>query len=357
MSISFSIKILLILTIFQVSVTYPTCSGETMDYFNTTPESSIDTNYFYFRDGTKAGTKDSLIKECVKGVRKSPNGFLLNDHDACNCLITTITNNYTKNQFNDLIARYDDFLTIIYKYGKPEVKSELENCLFGNINKSVDLTKNNDSFLKVLFTYCLTAANNNSSIKKKGINPTSFCNCFEEKIKEKGVNYSELSTVMDSIYISGISSQCIKELSTDLILETNPPDVTGLLSKEYINILNTNKGYKVKLTIGRITKYFIIDSGASDIVISSSFENELIEERVIKKMNYLTDINLQLANGSIVKGRRTIVDNIKIGSYTASNVVIVILDSDCDYLLGKSFLEKFDHWSVENSEYLLLEKQ
>lgn len=115
--------------------------------------------------------------------------------------------------------------------------------------------------------------------------------------------------------------------------------------------------YHLPVTIGNLTKNFILDSGASDVLISQEIEKNLIDNKKITKSNYLSPALYKIADGSIIECRRLLLPEIKIGNYIVKNVIASINSNGNTLLLGKSFLDKFQSWTIDNNKQILkLEK-
>lgn len=115
--------------------------------------------------------------------------------------------------------------------------------------------------------------------------------------------------------------------------------------------------YHLPVTIGNLTQNFILDSGASDVLISQEIEKNLIDNKKITKSNYLSPSLYKIADGSIIECRRLLLPEIKIGSYIVKNVIASINSNGNTLLLGKSFLDKFQSWTIDNNKQILkLEK-
>jgi aspartyl protease family protein len=106
--------------------------------------------------------------------------------------------------------------------------------------------------------------------------------------------------------------------------------------------------YKVWVSIGGIKKQFILDSGASDVSISKESERELINLGIIKKEDYIEPALYMIADGSIIQCKRVIIPEIIIGKFKIKNVIASVNSTNSPLLLGKSFLDKFRKWSVDN---------
>lgn len=129
--------------------------------------------------------------------------------------------------------------------------------------------------------------------------------------------------------------------SREVINESN-----GLSGK--IQLKSKNGVYNINASIGNITKEFILDTGASDVLISKEYERQLIEKNVLLKENYIFDGLYRIADGSIIKCRRLIIPKMKIGKYTLLNVKASVVNSSNTMLLGKSVLDKFKNWKIDN---------
>jgi aspartyl protease family protein len=185
-----------------------------------------------------------------------------------------------------------------------------------------------------------------------------YCECTYEKIKEKGMSIASLEEASDpgSPFFNEVVMPCVTKAMTGKNgnaepeeTTKSPGDIAGNVTTAKIPLTRVGGVYNVKVLMGGITKYFILDSGASDVFISSDLERELLLEGLIKREDYLSKKSYKMANGEMEECRRLKLDNIQIGDYTISNVIVAInANSNGMLLLGKSFLDKFSHWSIDN---------
>lgn len=105
--------------------------------------------------------------------------------------------------------------------------------------------------------------------------------------------------------------------------------------------------YHINISIGGETEQFIFDTGASDVLISKNLEKNLISKGFLKKEHYLEDGLYRIADGSIVRMRRLLIPKLKIGNFTLINIEASVTNSDTK-LLGKSVLDKFKNWRIDN---------
>lgn len=120
-------------------------------------------------------------------------------------------------------------------------------------------------------------------------------------------------------------------------------------NQTYVNLNHEGGVYTLWVQFGNIKKKFILDSGASELALSKETEQELIKAGVIKKENYLQPGLYRIADGSIISARRVMIPRMKIGAFTVYNVKASIGDYNTPLLLGRSFLDKFKKWSIDNS--------
>ena len=115
-------------------------------------------------------------------------------------------------------------------------------------------------------------------------------------------------------------------------------------------------GYKVKIKIGGEEKYFLLDTGASDIIIDRDFERELLLNGVLSRKDYVGKADYIMANNKVVKADLVKIKEIEIGDYIINDVVIGIID-DGALLCGISFLDLFKKWEIDkDSNSLILYK-
>jgi clan AA aspartic protease (TIGR02281 family) len=120
-----------------------------------------------------------------------------------------------------------------------------------------------------------------------------------------------------------------------------------------IQLMSENGIYKISVDISGIKKNFVLDSGASELSISQSLENELISKNLIQKTDYLEPALYKIADGSILSCRRVKLKQVKVGNVIVKNVIASIGISETPLLLGKTFLDNFQKWSIDNKSKLL----
>lgn len=166
------------------------------------------------------------------------------------------------------------------------------------------------------------------------------------------VDYTKL---LSGEVISGSLNYCISkyplgESIDEYFKHVELAKTQGLVS---VPIISDGKISRIAISIGGKTLNYIIDSGASEMGINKSTEKYLKEIGVIRNTDYLPDGNYKLADGSIKQYKRVIVNAVKIGSISVESVAANIVNDNEPLLLGKSFLNRFTYWKINNESQKL----
>ena len=113
--------------------------------------------------------------------------------------------------------------------------------------------------------------------------------------------------------------------------------------------------YVVPVLINRaITLKFILDSGASDVLIPADVFLTLIRTGTVSESDLIGSKTYSLADGSKLKGAQFIVRELMVGDQLASNVVASVGPVTGDLLLGLSFLSRFGSVTLDNERHVLI---
>ncbi|MFZ0928724.1 MAG: retroviral-like aspartic protease family protein [Syntrophobacteraceae bacterium] len=104
---------------------------------------------------------------------------------------------------------------------------------------------------------------------------------------------------------------------------------------------------------GVITLNFILDSGASEVCIPSDILPLLLKAGTVTDKDFLPGKNLKLADGSILRSSRFTIKVLNIGGYKIFNVPAVITPGKGFPLLGQSFLNRIESWTLDNRTHKL----
>ncbi len=105
---------------------------------------------------------------------------------------------------------------------------------------------------------------------------------------------------------------------------------------------------------GVVSADFIVDSGASHVVLSEDVFQQLIRSRTLSRGDFLGSGTAELADGSTVQADAYNLRSLKVGDRTLKNVTAMVSrGSRGQLLLGQSFLRRFKSWSVNNRDRVL----
>lgn len=108
--------------------------------------------------------------------------------------------------------------------------------------------------------------------------------------------------------------------------------------------------YHINGKINNSSINFILDSGASETMISKSELSRITKYSKNDNITYLDGMYYNLADGSNVFCERVRVLEMEIGNYTVSNVVVAIMPKQADNLLGRNVLDKFKSWHIDKDK-------
>ena len=321
------------------------------------------------KDGVSLGKRSDLIASCIKGAKKGLmkfNGIEIESYKYCSCvsdnLIPTINwgemeKAVKENKITDLFLE-DKNLEILMNCLEGNVKIDEDYKFEDSVDSEFQRKFNIKSCVKGIMD---TPENNDIWTKKLA---EQYCECAMDKLFSKGYTYGDILEIGDenSESFNEIAMPCIS-----LVLEDNSEfkssntynidDIEGDKYLSFIPLVDyLGRGYKIKISISGVSKYYLFDTGASDLIIDRDTERELLLNGGLKRENYLGKTQYTTANNQIMEAQMVKVNNITIGDFTLSNVVISIVDEG-SLLCGKSFLDKFYKWKIDKqNKFLVLYK-
>lgn len=330
--------------------------------------------------------KKAMVEACATAFKKEASdvdGVNFDGNGVCSCFFEGMAAQMTYKQFMKSLED-EKFIEGIQKDEKNPLYSLMLNCVISNMStdgneeqtksdgdrskgkkdsdaKSKSKEEDKDLY-EIMIKACTDALDKESSFKTLGIDGEKYCRCAIEKIQAKNMSIDKLFELQDpnSPMFNEIVTPCINDAmaAVNPAEAKNPDDIRSTVSRDEIPISKLANVYRVKVKIGTTEKLFIIDSGASDVMISSDYERDLIFDGVVSKKDYLSDKTYAMANGEEVSCRRFKLNGMQLGGFTVNNVTVAVIEKkDVTFLLGKSVLDKFTHWSINNqSSKLILEK-
>ena len=102
---------------------------------------------------------------------------------------------------------------------------------------------------------------------------------------------------------------------------------------------------------------FVVDSGASDVVIPENVLEELRKAGKFSDADFTGTQMVKIADGSIVKARTFNLRSLSVSNRMLTNIHASVAPAKATPLLGQSFLQRFASWSIDNERQVLLLKE
>jgi predicted aspartyl protease len=136
-----------------------------------------------------------------------------------------------------------------------------------------------------------------------------------------------------------------------------PPIVgtAAAATSDEVRLENQGGTYAVPVWINRaITLKFVLDSGASDVLIPADVFLTLLRTGTVSESDFLDSKIYSLADGSKLKGARFVIRELRVGNQVATDVVASVGPVTGDLLLGLSFLSRFGTVTLDNDRHVLI---
>jgi uncharacterized protein (DUF2147 family) len=100
-----------------------------------------------------------------------------------------------------------------------------------------------------------------------------------------------------------------------------------------------------------------VDSGASDVTVPFDVFSTLVRGGTIQKADFIGRATYTLADGSQMQGVKFTIRSLKVANTIVEDVTGSVAER-ASLLLGRSFLQRFKSWSIDNARHVLvLERQ
>ncbi|HYU11548.1 MAG TPA: aspartyl protease family protein [Stellaceae bacterium] len=135
--------------------------------------------------------------------------------------------------------------------------------------------------------------------------------------------------------------------------DADPVQPTTL--REEIHLENQGGIYVVPVRInGALVLRFIVDSGASDVLIPADVVLTLARTGTIADGDFIGEQTYTLGDGSKVKSARFVLRELQVGDQVIRNVRASIGPVQSVPLLGQSFLSRLSTWTLDNERHFLV---
>jgi len=124
---------------------------------------------------------------------------------------------------------------------------------------------------------------------------------------------------------------------------------------ETVRLERRGGAYLVPVRINQtITLPFILDTGATDLVIPADVALTLIRAGALTGSDFIGKRLYSLANGSEEIGDRVIIREVQVGQHKVRDVTAIVNPPASDLLLGQSFLSKFGTVTLDYKRLVLV---
>jgi len=129
----------------------------------------------------------------------------------------------------------------------------------------------------------------------------------------------------------------------------------GKSQAESVPLILEKGTYLVPVIINeKISLNFLVDSGASDVVIPADVFSTLIRTGTILKSDFVDVQAYQLADGTERTTKRFRIRSLRVGDIELRDVIASVSPPEGNLLLGQSFLSHMKTWAIDNEHRLLV---
>lgn len=311
-------------------------------------------DYIYSKEGTTVLNRRELINNCLKSLNtdRSNNSAL----SICECQINKLNLYFTKKQYRSVTANHTIDISKLIE--SDSVMNKRFQLCYTSSNQTVLLSA--QGFGKQMIDRCKENIISKAAGSVNSKKVESFCSCQLQIIKNQKITDTEMEAINDpnSILFYQVMSTCGDPYTDNNDNQTewaasSQSDIVGP-SKDTVRLLSFNGMHYVKLKVGSVVYFWLLDTGASDMLITKELEEKLISENVLSKSNYLGTGQYEMANGILDTCRKYKIQNIKIGHSSINNLVIAVSDKARRVIASKSLLNKFTNWMINNKQNILI---
>jgi hypothetical protein len=113
--------------------------------------------------------------------------------------------------------------------------------------------------------------------------------------------------------------------------------------------------YTLSVTLNEVlTLQFVIDSGASEVVVPVEAVTKLIKAGTVRESDFLPGATYVLADGSKIKSPRFLIRKLQVGRVLLRDVKASIGNKGSSLLLGQSCLEKLPNWRLDTTREVFI---
>ena len=311
------------------------------------------------KDGGVIGYKRALIIQCRKSYGAAPDNQLV--MKICECEVNLLDQRYTQKQIKAYDKKYKENWLSMLMREDTLLQTQLKECSAGSEHI---LMLSLPGYRKSFIDKCVENLRARTKERIDETQAISFCNCAATVMENRKITVNRFDELADpsSFVYNEIAYRCGSPYlkPSDFApgwKAADSTDVIGPISIDTVSTVLVMGMHKIKITIGGITKIWLLDSGASDLLISEEYAKELKSKGVITDQNYLGEGSYSLADSRIITCKRYKINGVKIGRFQLNNVVLSVSKDAREFLLGKVLLNKFSQWTLDNKADVLILKK
>lgn len=311
------------------------------------------------KEGLSIYGKRLFIAKCSEKIKNGANSQ--EALQICTCYAQKLDGHFTNKQYHEALqAAGNEWLDFMIELDSV-LKADIQQCYKAVWEKNVFFSDAQVKSAREAMKESLKKSVKDSLDEKK---LDDYCNCAVNVMKERKVPAKKMDDLgnPNSFLYNEIAYRCggipVKRVSeTTRWNSSMAADVHGASDIDTVPIITVSAMTKVKVKIGAFVYIWLLDSGAIDLLISDSLATQMMEQHLFSEKDYLGTGNYNIANGKEMICKMYRVNNVQIGKFTVDNIMLGTSPEVENFLLGKSFLNKFSRWTIDNRrELLILEK-
>ncbi|MFN8277309.1 MAG: retropepsin-like aspartic protease [Chitinophagales bacterium] len=316
-----------------------------------------------FRDGKHMPGRAAFIANCATGIRSNaPSATDSFATATCTCMVKQFGITFTYSEFLDQLAN----LPVLMSDSNSSLFKNIQECFAPEVVAAMKSQSGRQTIQEAGSDDNMREIYNNQELRSSVVktcrealrarhmdtasNHTDLCSCMWDQIKERNVPLKQLAEIADpnSVLLNDLMQACYQDKGK---AGSGNEDVVGGAAKISIPLLRLSKVFRVKINLAGTDRLFVLDSGAEDVFVNEKLERQLLEKKLLLPTDAMTSRAYTLADGRTVQLRRYLMNGFKVGDYTVNRLTIAVSeDPNALFLLGKSFLNKFKSWSIDNEK-------
>ncbi|HEY9261882.1 retroviral-like aspartic protease family protein [Chitinophaga sp.] len=319
---------------------------------------SVDA-YIRSREGNRVWEKNTMIWRCVKAMKADASNKEV--VQICTCQAELIDRHFPMKQIKQYDRLYaGDALNKLIE-GDSALQASIEQC-YKEISQANlffspgQMMAYRDSMVAYI------RSNKKEPLDESRIN--SYCDCAVAIMARRKINMQTIEDMNDpnSMLFNEIAYSCggfpYKKISpTRGWSVSDSLDVTGASGVDAVDVITISGMTKLKVKIGPVVNVWMLDCGATDMLVSDTMINKLLQLKLVSKSDFLGQQTYNLANGKEILCDVYRINHVQVGKFIVNNLIIGASKETGSFLLGKTFLNKFRRWSLDNQRnQLILER-